>query len=279
MRADDSKAKAAATYNAAADAFDDPANSFWERFGRRTIERLDLPLGARVLDVCCGSGASAIPAGERVGPEGSVVGTDLAQNLLTLARAKGRERGLTNTRFCMGDMLQLPAADSQFDAVVCVFGVFFVPDMPAAIREMRRVVRSGGRLAITTWGPRWFEPATTAFWNAVREVRPDLHKAFQPWDRIIDPPSVRALFQAGGFDEAEAVAEAGTHAIASPEAWWAAVLGTGYRGTIEQLDARALEHVRSVNLDFIRRQGIASVEANVVYGVATKTGHWKEVGS
>ena len=53
--------------------------------------------------------------------------------------------------------------------MVCVFGIFFVPDMPAAVRALWHVVRPGGRLAITTWGPRFLEPASTAFWNAVRE--------------------------------------------------------------------------------------------------------------
>ncbi|MEK6325855.1 MAG: hypothetical protein AABN33_29815 [Acidobacteriota bacterium] len=57
---DDAKAKATATYNAAADFYDDPANSFWGRFSRRTIERLRPQPGARLLDACCGSGASAI---------------------------------------------------------------------------------------------------------------------------------------------------------------------------------------------------------------------------
>jgi SAM-dependent methyltransferase len=77
---DDAKAKATAAYNAAADFYDDPANSFWDRFGRRTIDRLQLPAGACTLDVCCGSGASAIPAAEKVGPQGFVLGIDLAEN-------------------------------------------------------------------------------------------------------------------------------------------------------------------------------------------------------
>jgi ubiquinone/menaquinone biosynthesis C-methylase UbiE len=269
-RLDDEKAKVATTYNAAADFYDDPANSFWDRFGRKTIERLRLPLGARVFDACCGAGASAIPAAEKVGPHGSVLGIDLAQNLLTMARAKASARGLKNIEFRLGDVLDPAIPESQFDAVVCVFGIFFIPDMPAAVQALWRVVRPGGRLAITTWGPNFFEPGSTAFWNAVREVRPDLYKGFNPWDRISDPPSVRALLRAGGVDQVEAIAEAGTHPIPSPQAWWSAVLGSGYRGTLEQLDATARERVREANLNFIRESGIRSVEANVVYAVATK---------
>src|SRR3712207_9393906 len=91
---EDAKRRAAAAYSAAADYFDDPANSFWERFGRRTVERLGLSPGASVLDVCCGSGASAIPAAEAVGPGGKVLGVDLAAGLLELARGKAERRGL-----------------------------------------------------------------------------------------------------------------------------------------------------------------------------------------
>jgi hypothetical protein len=131
-------------------------------------------------------------------------------------------------------------------------------------------VRPGGKLAITTWGPRFFEPATTLFWDSIRQVRPDLYKGFNPWDRICDPPSLLRLLQAGGVEHAEIVAEAGAHPIASPEAWWAAVCGSGYRGTLDQLDAGARERVRALNMDGVRRAGIAAVEANVVYAIATK---------
>jgi len=262
-------AKAIAAYNAAADFYDDPRNG-WDRFGRRTIERLRLPAGARVLDVCCGSGASTIPAAETVGPRGFVLGIDLAESLLALARAKVCERGMQHVELRLGDMRGMDVPSAHFDAVVCVFGIFFVPDMAAAVRELWRAVRLGGRLALTTWGPNVFEPAATAFWDAVRAVRPDLDKGFNPWDRLADPASVRELLRAGGIDHADVVAEAGTHPIPTPEAWWSAVLGSGYRGTIEQLDATDRERVRAANFDYVRRSGIASMETNVIYAVATK---------
>ncbi len=267
---DDAKAKAATTYNAAADYYDDPANSFWERFGRATVERLRLPLGSRVLDVCCGSGASALHAAEMVGPQGFVLGIDLAANLLELARAKAVKRGLRNTRFRVGDLLDTHLSETQFDAVICVFGIFFVPDMPAAVRALWNAVRPGGKLAVTTWGPRFFEPATTAFWNAIRDVRPDLYKGFNPWDRISDPASLRALLREGGIERAKVIAEAGTHLIPSADAWWSAVLGSGYRGTVDQLDAAALKRVYETNVSYIQDFGISSVEANVIYAIAQK---------
>ena len=268
---EDAKTKAATTYNAASDYYDNPVNSFWERFGRRTIERLNLNPGARVLDVCCGSGASAIPAAEKVGPDGFVLGVDLAENLLALAREKARQRGLNNIEFRTADMLNLELPESSFDAVVCVFGIFFVPDMPAAVRELWKRVRVEGKLAITTWGPRFFEPANTAFWNSIRAVRPGLYKGFNPWDRISEPAGVRSVFSSAEIQNVEIVAEVGVHELNSPDDWWAMILGSGYRGTVAQLNAADRERVRQENLDFIRRENVRSVEANVVYAVVVRS--------
>src|SRR5207342_135874 len=93
------KLKAATTYNAAADHFDDDPLGFWDRYGRGTIERLALSPGSTVLDVGCGSGASAIPAAQKVGPNGHVTGVDLAERLLAMARAKTAALRLQNVEF------------------------------------------------------------------------------------------------------------------------------------------------------------------------------------
>jgi ubiquinone/menaquinone biosynthesis C-methylase UbiE len=89
------KAVSAATYAATADHFDDPALSFWGRFGRRTVARIGVRPAQRVFDACCGTGASAIPAAHLVGDDGQVLGFDLAEPALVLARAQG----LTNVEF------------------------------------------------------------------------------------------------------------------------------------------------------------------------------------
>jgi ubiquinone/menaquinone biosynthesis C-methylase UbiE len=164
------KVRAATTYNAASDHFDDEPLGFWERHGERTVARLALRPGADVLDVGCGTGASALPAARRVGPAGKVVGIDLAERLLEIARRKAANRNLDNVEFRFGDMEHLGYPDQHFDAVICVFAIFFVPDMAKQLRELWRMVRPGGQLAITTWGPRVLEPGAGIFWSAVKGI-------------------------------------------------------------------------------------------------------------
>ncbi len=225
--------RAAFTYNAAADCFDASPLSFWDYFGRRTIELALLPIGSRVLDVCCGTGASALPAAEAVGPKGHVIGVDLAKQLLELARTKAIQRNLGNIEFEVGDMLSMRFPVASFDAVVCVFGIFFVPDMARAVSELWSRVRPGGKLAVTTWGPNFCQPATDAFWCSIK-------------------------------------AENRFHIIKSPDDWWTIVLGSGYRGTIEQLTLAERQKVKKVNLAFIHDENISAVETNALYALATK---------
>jgi ubiquinone/menaquinone biosynthesis C-methylase UbiE len=262
--------RAAFTYNAAADFFDASPLSFWDYFGRRTIEVASLPSGSRVLDVCCGTGASALPAAEAVGPTGNVMGIDLAKQLLESARTKAIQRRLGNIEFEVGDMLSMRFPVASFDAVVCVFGVFFVPDMSKAVSELWNRIRPGGKLAVTTWGPNFFEPANDAFWCSIKSVRPDLYKGFNPWDRIDDPASLRKIFDEAGVASPKIVAEKRLHPIKSAEDWWSIVLGSGYRGTIEQLNLAERQKVKEANLAFIRDEKISSIETNVLYALATK---------
>jgi ubiquinone/menaquinone biosynthesis C-methylase UbiE len=264
----EAQSRAAFAYNAAADFYDASPLSFWNYFGRRTIELLSLPIGSRVLDVCCGAGASALPAAQVVGQAGKVIGIDLSEKLLELARTKAT--GLSNIEFELGDMLALRFSTESFDAVVCVFGIFFVPDMHMGVRELWRCVRPGGQLAVTTWGPNFFEPANSAFWRSIKEVRPDLHKSFNPWDRINNQASLKAILKEGGVESPKIIAENRSHPIHSAEDWWTILLGSGYRGTIEQLNPSERERVRKANLAFIRDQKTSSIETNVLYALATK---------
>jgi ubiquinone/menaquinone biosynthesis C-methylase UbiE len=268
---DEAQRRAAFAYNAAADFYDSPPLSFWNYFGGQTIQLLSLPPGSSVLDVCCGTGASALSAARLVGPRGKVIGVDLAKELLELARAKATQQHLDNIQFELGDMLSLRFPRESLDAVVCVFGIFFVPDMAMAVRELWRLVRRGGQLAVTTWGPNLFEPANTAFWSSIKDVRPELYKGFNPWDRINARANLKNILREGGVEAPTITAENRLHPISSPEDWWTIVLGSGYRGTIEQLNASERERVKEVNLAFIHEAKISVIQTNVLYALATKS--------
>jgi ubiquinone/menaquinone biosynthesis C-methylase UbiE len=267
---DEAQKRAAQAYNAAADAYDAEPLGFWDYFGRRTVERIGLTNGTRLLDVCCGSGASAIPAAQLIGPSGHVTGVDLAEKLLELARWKAESLSLRNIDFQRGDLLSLNFPPNSFDVVVCVFGIFFVPDMMAGVRELWRQVKPGGKLAITTWGGDLFEPANREFWNSISEVRPDLYKSFNPWDRIDNAASLRAILRKAGVENIQIEAEIRLHPVRSPEDWWTIVLGSGYRGTIEQLSPTEREQVKARNLRHIREANIQQVQTNVLYALAMK---------
>ncbi len=263
---------AAQVYNATASHFDDPAVSFWDTYGRATVDRMDLRPGASVLDAGCGTGASALPAAEAVGASGDVLAVDIADSLLALGREKAQARGLNHIRFQAADMTELDFPAGRFDAVVSVFSIFFVPDRARQIELLWRLVRPGGQLAVTTWGPGLCEPLAGHFWQAAGEVRPDLVRGFNPWDDITTPDALRDLLAAGGIGiyELAVTAELGRHPVADPSDWWKIVLGSGFRGTIEAMSGEQSRHVQEACAKAMHREKITSVETNVVFALAKK---------
>jgi ubiquinone/menaquinone biosynthesis C-methylase UbiE len=260
-------ALARTTYDAASPYFDDAALGFWDRYGRRTVARLGLAAGAQVLDVCCGTGASALHAARAVGETGSVIGVDFSPRLLGLARHKAEHAGLRNVTFRVGDMTELAFPDACFDAVVIVFGIFFAPDMVAQVKALDRLVRPGGAFAMTTWGPRLFEPLYTPFLEAIRKRRPGIDE-FRPWDRLTTTDEAAQLMREAGLARFDVAAEPGNERLVDPGAFWTIVLGTGLRGLVDQLDAASAEDLRAECL--LSASEVRSVETNVVYAIARK---------
>ena len=250
------KAKVASTYDSASDHFDDQPLRFWERIGKRTVKRLALPRDGNVLDVGCGSGASALPAAQAVGSNGLVIGVYLSTRLLDRARDKAKALSLSNVEFRCADMTSLGYPDGRFDAVVSVFSIFFVPDMEGLIRELWHMVQPKGKLAVTTWGPRMFEPAYSRWLAAIKRERPDLYSAFNPWDRITDVKSVRRLLLDGGVSNVEVASEDGYQTLRSAEDWWIIALGSGLRWMIDQMGTQVAARVKADNVNWLHESKI-----------------------
>jgi ubiquinone/menaquinone biosynthesis C-methylase UbiE len=262
--------RAARTYAAAADHFNCPSLAFWDRFGAATVSRLNLSPGQAVLDLCCGAGASAIPAARAVAPTGTVIGIDVAAPLLDAARARAEREGLRNAEFRLADARFTGFPDGSFDAVVCVFGVFFVANMEAFVAEMWRLVRSGGTLAVTTWGPGLWEPASSVFWETVHEIDPSLFKAFNPWDEITTPDAVTRLFERAGLPHSTVQAVSGEQRLAQPADFWDVVLGSGLRATVDALGAADREALHDRLIARLRAQAVRTLRTDVVFGTAER---------
>ena len=116
------------------------------------IDRLGIKPGDRVLDVACGTGNTAIPAA-RAGA--TVIGSDIATNLLEQGRARAASEGL-DIQFEEGDAENLPYDDAAFDTVVTMFGAMFAPRPELVARELKRVCRPGGQIAMANWTPEGF---------------------------------------------------------------------------------------------------------------------------
>jgi len=140
-----------------------PNKSLWEKgdftriartmrdSGDALVRGLGIRKGQKVLDLGCGDGTTALPAA-RLGAD--VLGIDIASNLVRAGNRRAQDEGLANCRFQEGDACDLAGIDNHaFDVVVSIFGAMFAPKPFDVAREMVRVTRSGGRIAMGNWIP------------------------------------------------------------------------------------------------------------------------------
>jgi SAM-dependent methyltransferase len=125
----------------------DRFSRYMEDSARQYYERLDIPPGAKLLDVACGSGQLALMA-SREGFDST--GVDIAENLIERARERSTAEGL-NARFEVGDAEALPFSDASFDVVVSLIGAMFAPRPELVARELLRVCVPGGTIAMANW--------------------------------------------------------------------------------------------------------------------------------
>ncbi len=96
-------------------------------------------------------------------------------------------------------------------------------------------------------------------------MRPDLHRALIPWDRLDTADGVRTLFASSGLPGPEIGVEQGEHPLARAEDWWTVVLGSGYRGTVDQLTSEQQDRVREASTAYLRASGARALTTNVIY--------------
>jgi ubiquinone/menaquinone biosynthesis C-methylase UbiE len=254
------------TYSSAAKTYEDASLRYWQFLSTNTIARLNLSPGDSVLDIACGTGPATLAAAEAVGPSGRVVAVDYAEGMLAIARQKVENAGHSNVEFVQEDLMALKYGP-EFDAVICVLGIFFIEDMVAAASRMWSFVRPGGQLAVATLGAGVFEPFSSRFADAVKRQRPEIDIVL-PWRRTEDARVLQWTLEQSGVPDVSVTTESSDLPI-EPEYWWTVVMGSGFRHTAEQLGPLA-EVVCTDNEDWARTHRIDKIRVTVNYAIATK---------
>jgi ubiquinone/menaquinone biosynthesis C-methylase UbiE len=134
---------------------------------QRMLAEARLGFGSRVLDVGAGTGDMALLASDKVGPHGAVVAIDKSPTMLAALRATVRSTGVINTSVEEMDVETLRLPETSFDIALARL-VLMLVDPSRALMEIRRVLRSGGRLSAMVWGPARHNPYETIVMNAAR---------------------------------------------------------------------------------------------------------------
>lgn len=256
------------TYDDASIDYDAAALDFWGYMALRTVDRLGLEPGGRVLDVPCGTGVALLALAERVGRTGHVVGVDYAERMADIARARARGAGARNVEIRIGDMTVL-TIDEPYDAVQCALGLFFVDDMPSLVRTLLELVRPSGRLAVTVFGEHFFEPMRRVFIDAVAEVASGF-TVVEPWKRTEDADVLREIFRKAGVEDVTIETEDEEVPLASADDWWRAVMGSGLRRSVAELGADAATRVRERCDAYVREHGVTRLLNRTHYAVAVR---------
>jgi len=188
--------------------------ALFEQWADRMVDAAAIESGHRVLDVACGTGVLARAASGRAGPR-AVVGLDVNAGMLAVARRKA-----PGIDWRQGRAEALPFDDESFDRVVSQFALMFFEDRAAAIREMLRVVRPGGRVAIAVWASLAATPGYAAVAGLLErlfgeQVADALRAPFCLGDR----ESLGRLFAEAGIDDAQIATREGTARFASIQSW------------------------------------------------------------
>lgn len=253
------------------DAFDAAAVDFaalgrhlWEPIGADAVSVTAPQSGERVLDACCGTGASAVPTAVRVGAGGLVDAVDISAPMI----AELRERA--------SDLPQLHAHESdvttwagtRYDLVQSVLGIFFFPDMEAGARHLVGAARPGGRVAFTIWRRGAMDPAGRQLALAVADVtgtEPPGERPKRPGDRINEPDSFSAWLSGLGLSGVDVLVRERALSM-TPEVAWLLVTGSGYRGVLSELGPEEVDRVRDRYLARLDETGLTNLDTTTLMG-------------
>lgn len=268
-----SRARVIPVFNLVAAGYDNPALRFFPFCADRMIARLDLRPGTKLLDVATGTGVVAMAAAQAVGEQGRVMAIDLAEAMLDRLQEKIAKFGIQNIDLHLMDAGSLEFRRDYFDTVVCSYGIFFLPDMAAGLREWTRVLKPGGRLMFSFFGERAFQPMMERLVRRLEQhgVAADGDASASALKRLADPVQCRELLSGAGLGEIEVTIEQLGYHLKDETQWWDVLWNSGMRGKLEKIplaerDAFRAGHLAEVK-PLLSEKGLwLDVETNIAAG-------------
>lgn len=268
---DEQKQRVTRTFDLASDGYDRSLLRFFDLNARALVREAGIQNGERILDIATGTGKVALEAARLVRPRGRVVGIDISPGMLAHAR---RKTGTLPVDFIRMDAEALAFKGESFDAVLCGFGLPFLPDMMCGCREILRVLKVNGRFAFSWWTKQAFAPMIEIHQMGLRRYGiPAPPPAPEPWQELEEPAHYLTLLEIGGFGSGRVARVDTGYPLRDADDWWTIVWGSGIRGSLSRLAPEQLERFRAEMLDEVGRlrtdQGIW-LDASALIGVGTK---------
>lgn len=249
---------------------------FIQNAADRLVELADIRPGMTILDTATGTGRAALDEACAVAPDGVVVGIDLSKGMLTRARSNIQAENCTaalSLALVQGDALRLPFPAAAFDRVVCASGLFFMPDMTAALVAWRHALKTGGLVAFCAFARGIRQPMTDLLEKrmAAFGLKPQGHPGLRDLSRL---ENCLNLLQAAGFERVESRTEQLGYYLPFVEDYWEEELYGLHRTMISQLTPEERETLRQEHLTEVRPlvtgQGLwIDVPVNLVVGRKT----------
>jgi ubiquinone/menaquinone biosynthesis C-methylase UbiE len=234
--------------------YDAAALRFYPFCADHMIIRLKPARGSKILDVATGTGAVALAATQAIGESGRVTAIDLSEGMLGRLQEKIDKFGIRNIDLHVMDGAALEFRRDYFDDVVCSFGLTFLSDMSASLKEWARVTKPGGRVMFSVFGSQAFQPMRQLLAEHLRDNGVALPDSDAPGSvtRLADPGRCRDLLHEAGLEETEVITEQFGYRLENETQWWEVVWNGAMRAWIEKIPPQRSESFRSGYLNEVR---------------------------
>ncbi len=192
------------------------------QIGEWMVEALEPRPGETIMELACGLGDTGFAAAAALGDEGRLISTDFSEGMVEAARRHAAELGVQNAEFRVMDAERMDLDDASVDGVLCRWGYMLMADPAAALRETRRVLRDGGRVALSVWGHPDRNPWASVPARVIME-----HVGAPPPDpeapgifAMADPKRTRALLESAALEPRRVEEVDMTYRFGSPDEYW-----------------------------------------------------------